>query len=114
MEHLKWTSTAVEDQGHGDNVIYSAKLFQTPVKRFNEVMSKSKVYSNTMSVLPNHFTPPSGLTKFIARNPFESDLTNRLHVSVMSPTVFNKVYNIEYLILSSKIIYFTVHHYLDL
>ncbi|XP_014601981.1 PREDICTED: protein aurora borealis [Polistes canadensis] len=41
--------------------------------------------------LPNHRTPPSGLTKFVARNPFESDLTNRLHKSVISPSVFKKV-----------------------
>lgn len=43
--------------------------------------------------LPNHRTPPSGLTKFVARNPFESDLTNRLHKSVISPSVFKKVTN---------------------
>ncbi|XP_015171436.1 PREDICTED: protein aurora borealis [Polistes dominula] len=43
--------------------------------------------------LPNHCTPPSGLTKFVARNPFESDLTNTLHKSVISPSVFRKVTN---------------------
>lgn len=44
--------------------------------------------TNNHSLLPSHSTPPSGLTNFIARNPFEADLTNRLHISVMSPTVF--------------------------
>lgn len=47
--------------------------------------------TNNHSLLPNHSTPPSGLANFIARNPFEADLTSRLHISVMSPTVFSKV-----------------------
>ncbi|KAI4501120.1 hypothetical protein M0802_003923 [Mischocyttarus mexicanus] len=45
--------------------------------------------------LPNHATPPSGLRRFVSRNPFESDLTNRLHKSVISPSVFKKVNDIQ-------------------
>lgn len=60
----------------------------TPVKNSDGIFKHS---TGCFSVLPNHLTPPSGLTKFIARNPFERDLTNRLHLSVISPSVFTKV-----------------------
>ncbi|XP_015115239.1 protein aurora borealis [Diachasma alloeum] len=43
------------------------------------------------TLIPNHMTPPSGITRFMARNPFDADLTNRLHLSVISPTIFSKV-----------------------
>ncbi|XP_063992025.1 protein aurora borealis [Diachasmimorpha longicaudata] len=45
----------------------------------------------SFTLIPNHRTPPSGITRFMARNPFDADLTNRLHLSVISPTIFSKV-----------------------
>lgn len=41
--------------------------------------------------LPTHITPPSKLRKLITKNPFEPDLINRLHLPVISPTIFAKV-----------------------
>ncbi|XP_076162836.1 aurora kinase A activator-like protein bora [Ptiloglossa arizonensis] len=93
MDQLKWT-TPIKNENKCDNLMLkSPVLYKTPVKEC-ETSLKHTSYPNSMScftVLPCHITPPSGLTKFIARNPFESDLTNRLHLSVISPTVFNKV-----------------------
>ncbi|XP_012270643.1 protein aurora borealis [Orussus abietinus] len=68
----------------------------TPVKHSNEIYHKQTAYQNRkggFTVLPNYITPPSGFTKFVPRNPFESNLTNKLHLSVMSPTIFAKVTN---------------------
>lgn len=60
---------------------------------------KQRTYQSNTEGLPvfqSHSTPPpSGLTKFIARNPFEADLRNRLHKSVISPTIFSKVSTIS-------------------
>lgn len=69
--------------------------------------SKFKIFhgsTNSHSLLPNHSTPPSGLANFIARNPFEADLTSRLHISVMSPTVFSKV--LSFVLIINNIIFF--------
>ncbi|KAK2583603.1 hypothetical protein KPH14_009545 [Odynerus spinipes] len=74
-------------------MINSTRIYETPMKQ-NENKHKQTAYQNNagrLALLPNHITPPSGLTKFIARNPFENDLTNRLHLPVISPTVFSKV-----------------------
>lgn len=93
MEQLKWTTPIKSQREHDNLTTKSPVMYKTPVKQY-EATFKHAAYQNNMgciSVLPNHITPPSGLTKFIARNPFETDLTNRLHLSMMSPTVFSKV-----------------------
>ncbi|KAK0167598.1 hypothetical protein PV327_004973 [Microctonus hyperodae] len=72
----------------------SPVIYKTPLKQCKFRQKTSSIYQGSMgsfTVLANHITPKSGLTKFIARNPFDADLTNRLHLSVISPTVFNKV-----------------------
>lgn len=71
----------------------SPMILNTPDKKI-ENASKQMSYQNNLrgiNVYQNHMTPPSGLTKFIARNPFDADLKNRLHLSVISPTIFTKV-----------------------
>ncbi|XP_014236583.1 protein aurora borealis [Trichogramma pretiosum] len=90
MDHSKWTPTT--KRLSCDSIMMLSPLTKTPV-RSNQTRFRTNYQntSNSLSVLPNHITPPSGLTKFIARNPFEADLTNKLHISVMSPTVFSKV-----------------------
>ncbi|XP_017886946.1 protein aurora borealis [Ceratina calcarata] len=93
MEQLKW-STPIKSDSENENVlIKSPVIFKTPVRHCdrNEKHATHRNSKCGFSVLPSHLTPPSGLTKFIARNPFETDLTSRLHLSVISPTVFNKV-----------------------
>nr|KAF7423265.1 hypothetical protein H0235_008548 [Vespula pensylvanica] len=78
----------------------STKIYESPIKQ-NENRHKQTIYQKNagrFTHLPNHITPPSGLTKFIARNPFENDLTSRLHMSVISPSVFNKVITYIYYI----------------
>ncbi|KAG7212052.1 hypothetical protein KM043_012408 [Ampulex compressa] len=93
MDKLKWTTPSKRDIRYESPRMLSPKVYKTPIKQ-SEVRAKHLACHNntgTFSVLPSHITPPSGLTKFIARNPFESDLTNRLHLSVISPTVFSKV-----------------------
>ncbi|XP_020292287.1 uncharacterized protein LOC109858953 [Pseudomyrmex gracilis] len=64
---------------------------RTPMKQ-HETRPKRTMYhqNNTLTVLPGHITPPSKMKEFIIKNPFEPDLTNRLHMSVISPTVFAK------------------------
>ncbi|XP_066584588.1 protein aurora borealis [Prorops nasuta] len=71
--------------------VESPRPFKTPVKQ-SSVKLGSHIYQNSFSILSKHRSP-SGLTKFIARNPFENDLRNKLHVSVISPTVFRKSSN---------------------
>ncbi|XP_060827329.1 protein aurora borealis [Bombus pascuorum] len=93
MEHLKWT-TPIKNGKECENLsTKSPVIYKTPVKQYNTSLKHTTYRSNknSFNVLPHHITPPSGLTKFIARNPFETDLTNRLHLSVISPTVFSKV-----------------------
>jgi hypothetical protein len=89
MDHSSWTPN--KNKMNCDSVIMLSPIRKTPVQ--NNIRLKTNFQSNTsnFSVLPSHITPPSGLTKFIARNPFEADLTNKLHISVISPTVFSKV-----------------------
>ncbi|XP_054001201.1 protein aurora borealis [Hylaeus anthracinus] len=92
MDQLKWT-TPIKNENNCDSLsIKSPVLYKTPVKHCETNLRHAQYQSNMsyFTVLPNHITPPSGLTKFIARNPFETDLTNRLHLSVISPTVFSK------------------------
>jgi hypothetical protein len=43
----------------------------------------------TFTVLPSHTTPPSRQNK--VRNPFDAALIKRLHLPIMSPSVFKKV-----------------------
>ncbi|XP_031826709.2 aurora kinase A activator-like protein bora [Nomia melanderi] len=93
MEQLKWTTPIKNERKHDNITIKSPIVYKTPVKQY-ETVTKHTTYQNNIScfsVLPKHITPPSGLTKFMARNPFETDLTNRLHLSVISPSVFSKV-----------------------
>lgn len=93
MEQLKW-STPIKTGSENESVlIKSPVIFKTPVKHCDRNVKHTSYKSNKcgFSVLPSHITPPSGLTKFMARNPFETDLTSRLHLSMISPTVFNKV-----------------------
>ncbi|KAF3429679.1 hypothetical protein E2986_02192 [Frieseomelitta varia] len=93
MEQLKWTPIK-NGNGREHFLTRSPVIYRTPVKQYC-TNAKHRAYNqsnmNSLRMLPNHITPPSGLTKFIARNPFETDLTNRLHLSVISPTVFSKV-----------------------
>ncbi|KAF7994947.1 hypothetical protein HCN44_004419 [Aphidius gifuensis] len=72
-------------------------VLRTPRKQDGN-KQKHRAYQNSiggLSVFPNHLTPPCGLTKFIARNPFDADLTNRLHMSVLSPSIFSKVSSVS-------------------
>ncbi|CAG5103451.1 Similar to bora: Protein aurora borealis (Drosophila pseudoobscura pseudoobscura) [Cotesia congregata] len=70
----------------------SPVIYKTPLKQFEARKNyNSNDRSRGISMLSSHCTPPSGLTKFIARNPFDAELTNRLHMSVISPTIFSKV-----------------------
>jgi hypothetical protein len=43
----------------------------------------------TFTVLPSHTTPPSRQNK--VRNPFDAALIKRLHLPILSPSVFKKV-----------------------
>ncbi|XP_012221144.2 protein aurora borealis [Linepithema humile] len=71
-------------------------MHKTPNKQHEAGTKQTTCQSNTQrlpfSILQSHITPPSKLRKFI-KNPFEPDLTNRLHQSVISPTVFTKAPN---------------------
>ncbi|XP_011494526.1 PREDICTED: uncharacterized protein LOC105359598 [Ceratosolen solmsi marchali] len=89
MDHSSWTPN--NNKMNCESIIMLSPITKTPIS--NNIRLKRNFQSNTtnFSVLPSHITPPSGLTKFIARNPFEADLTNKLHISVISPTVFSKV-----------------------
>ena len=93
MDQLMWTTPIKNENKCESLATMSPVIYKTPVKRY-EASSRHATYQSNMNclgILPTHITPPSGLAKFIARNPFESDLNNRLHLSVISPTVFNKV-----------------------
>ncbi|XP_015601357.1 protein aurora borealis [Cephus cinctus] len=95
MDQVQWTTPNKNQFKCHSSVLKSPIIHKTPVRQ-NEIRYRQSTYQNSMggiTVLPSHITPPSGLTKFIARNPFESDLTNRLHLSMISPTVFNQVSN---------------------
>ncbi|XP_050453036.1 protein aurora borealis isoform X2 [Cataglyphis hispanica] len=68
----------------------------TPVKQNEMQLRRALETQNNAQSLPftglsTHITPPSKLRKLITRNPFEPDLINRLHLPVISPTVFTKV-----------------------
>ncbi|XP_078050588.1 aurora kinase A activator-like protein bora [Augochlora pura] len=95
MEQLKWTTPIKNENKHDGITMKSPVMYKTPVKQHDSISTHATYQNNIscFSVLPSHITPPSGLTKFMARNPFETDLTNRLHLSVISPTVFSKVSN---------------------
>lgn len=73
----------------------SPVMYKTPLKECSTRITHASYQGSvgTFSVLANHITPPSGLTKFIARNPFDAELSSRLHLSVMSPSLFTKVIN---------------------
>nr|XP_033339908.1 uncharacterized protein LOC117228317 [Megalopta genalis] len=95
MEQLKWTTPIKNENKHDGIAMKSPIMYKTPVKRHDSISTHATCQNNIscFSVLPSHITPPSGLTTFMARNPFETDLTSRLHLSVISPTVFSKVSN---------------------
>ncbi|XP_046423434.1 uncharacterized protein LOC124181173 isoform X1 [Neodiprion fabricii] len=93
MEQVQWSTPNKSDINRHVSPIESPRSLRTPVKQY-ESKHKQTAYQNStggFTVLPNHITPPSGITKFIAKNPFEANLTNRLHLSVISPTVFTQV-----------------------
>ena len=69
-------------------IMKSPSLPETPVRRNFESVCHYPVGTNIRSTVSVHMTPPSGITKFIAHNPFDADLTSRLHLSVISPSVF--------------------------
>lgn len=92
MDEVKW-QTPNKIKSHDGSSINSPRLHMTPVKQ-NEIGSKHTAYHNNagcFTVLPSYITPPSGLTKINRRNPFEADLTSRLHRPMISPTIFTKV-----------------------
>ncbi|KZC10789.1 PREDICTED: protein aurora borealis [Dufourea novaeangliae] len=93
MDQLKWTTPIKNEKKYSGLTIKSPIIYKTPVKQY-DTTSRHKTYQtnrSNFSVLPVHITPPSNLTKFIARNPFETNLSSRLHLSVISPTAFSKV-----------------------
>ncbi|XP_072757902.1 uncharacterized protein Bora isoform X2 [Anoplolepis gracilipes] len=97
MEQARW-DTPSKVQRVDSPLINNLWVHRTPVKQ-NEMQLRrpfeTHYQSNAQSLpftgLPTHITPPSKLRKLIARNPFEPDLINRLHLPVISPTVFAKV-----------------------
>lgn len=93
-EEMQWVTPNKNDILHDIASMRSPISFKTPVKQADKRFKSYQNNSGCFALLPNHITPPSGLTKFVARNPFESELTNRLHLSVISPTVFTKVSSI--------------------
>lgn len=93
MEQVQFSTPNKSETNRLKSPASSPAGHRTP-KNQNESKHRQTAYQNSnggFTVLPNHITPPSGFTKFIARNPFEANLTNRLHLSVISPTVFSKV-----------------------
>ncbi|XP_012261183.2 protein aurora borealis [Athalia rosae] len=94
MEQVQWSTPNKNGMNrHSGSPSKSPTCHRTPTKQ-NDARHKQTTYQNCtggFTVLPNHITPPSGFTKFIARNPFDANLTNRLHLSVISPTIFSKV-----------------------
>ena len=93
MDKMQWATPNKNEITFDNASLKSPVSFTTPVKQIGRKPRQMAYQNNSgcFAVLPSHITPPSGLTKFVARNPFESDLTNRLHLSVISPTVFTKV-----------------------
>ncbi|XP_034952579.1 protein aurora borealis [Chelonus insularis] len=82
--------TPVKKSTKREKASVGALIHRTPLKQQNG----SKLFQEnkeSLAILSNHFTPPSRVTKFIASNPFDVELTNRLHLSVISPTIFKKV-----------------------
>ena len=94
MKKTHWMASDENEIVCDSTDIKSPLLCQTPAKQSGMKIEHMAYQNNSgcFTLLPSHITPPSGLTKFIARNPFESDLTNRLHLSMISPTVFTKVW----------------------
>ncbi|KAJ8667073.1 hypothetical protein QAD02_008735 [Eretmocerus hayati] len=88
MDCTKWTPS--KNKIDCDSVLMLSPITKTPIRQTVRLKTSFQSNTSSFSVLPNHITPPSGLTKFMARNPFEADLTNKLHISVISPTVFSK------------------------
>lgn len=76
------------------------KQHETHLRRARETHNQSNGQCLPYTGLPSHVTPPSKLRKLITGNPFEPDLINRLHLPVISPTVFAKVVQ---LILSARV-----------
>ncbi|XP_070153366.1 protein aurora borealis [Polyergus mexicanus] len=97
MEQARW-GTPSKVQKVDSPLINNFWMHRTPVKqnemqlrRAFETHNQNNAQSLPFTGLPSHITPPSKLRKLITRNPFEPDLTNRLHLPVISPTVFAKV-----------------------
>ncbi|XP_032667546.1 uncharacterized protein LOC116842431 [Odontomachus brunneus] len=92
MDQLRWR-TPSKINGRNRSLVNSPRLHTTPIKQ-NGIRPKRTTYQNNtgyFTTLPSYMTPPSALANVIRRNPFEADLTNRLHLPVISPTIFTKM-----------------------
>jgi hypothetical protein len=74
---LSAPSTGLEDIREEDNEDESVQSTRNPPP------------CTTFTVLPSHTTPPSRRNK--VRNPFDAALIKRLHLPILSPSVFKKV-----------------------
>ncbi|KAL6432832.1 hypothetical protein ACFW04_006296 [Cataglyphis niger] len=95
MEQARW-GTPSKVQRVDSPLINNLWMHRTPVKQNEMQLRRALETQNNAQSLPftglsTHITPPSKLRKLITRNPFEPDLINRLHLPVISPTVFTKV-----------------------
>lgn len=106
MEQAKW-GTPSKVKRVDSPLISNLWMHRTPVKqnemqlrRAFETHNQNNAQSLPFTGLSTHITPPSKLRKLISRNPFERDLINRLHLPVISPTIFTKV------VLSTRAKYF--------
>lgn len=90
MEHIKRDTPSKARRC--DSPLTNSGFLGTPIKRNAISKSARTAYQNStcrFTVLPSRVSSPSGLKNFIIKNPFEPDL-NRLHQSVISPTIFTK------------------------
>lgn len=97
MERTRW-GTPSKVQRVDSPLVNNFWMHRTPVKqkelqlrRALETHNPNNAQSLPFTGLSTHITPPSKLRKLITRNPFEPDLINRLHLPVISPTIFTKV-----------------------
>lgn len=97
MEQARW-DTPSKVRRVDSPLINNLWIYRTPVKqnelrlrRSFESHNQNNAQSLPFTGLSTHITPPSKLRKLITKNPFEPDLINRLHLPVISPTIFTKV-----------------------
>ncbi|XP_036147913.1 protein aurora borealis isoform X2 [Monomorium pharaonis] len=95
MEQARWST---QEKRKCESPLARPNLWMrgTPVKSDAQTTLKRLTCQNNVSqqcfaVLSNYMTPPSKLKKFITNNPFERDLINKLHLPVLSPSIFAKV-----------------------